>query len=395
MRLARHNNAYGSHTDPVTGNHFYQYRNLYLDGRIGPWVNLSYNKGSYESFRAVPVGGTRINGFRMPTAWHMYSTRIEHSAGSWIRDFGTYKREYRKSVGPIYSYEQCGKSGGGVVVFTPNWAVNQALMECTLKLKGQNIDLGTAIGESRKTFRMLVNRTTQYVQAYRAARLGQWSRAGNILGIRGWRDTKSYSNGWLEYQYGWKSLMTDIHGAQEQLKEGFRSKDQTFSASRQVTVPESPAKYNHSTASWEGRGKTWCRVKLWAKVENARLLAMSQLGVVNPALIAWELTRFSFLVDWILPVGDFIGGMTSTLGLSFTAGIVTHGAEYDVVGTEVLPVGAVGSPATSRKRVVAMRRSVLAGFPHPVPYMKSPFGSTNRAITAMALLHQTARLPTR
>lgn len=274
-----------------------------------------------------------------------------------------------------------------MAIFVPSGAVNQALLEATLKLKSQKINLGTAVGESRQTLGMLVERISQYVNAYRAARRGQWQKAGRILGFRNWSRPKTWASGWLEYQYGWKPLFADIYGAQEQLKAGFRSKDQTFSVVRQVTVPEKPEVYNQSDATWSGDARTFVRVKLWAKVDNAELLAASQLGVVNPAELAWELTPFSFLVDWILPIGGFLQGITATAGLSFTAGIVTYGAEYDVVGTAVLPADSVGSPPTSRKRVKAMRRSVLAGFPHALPYMKNPF-STQRAITTMALLRQ-------
>jgi hypothetical protein len=58
------------------------------------------------------------------------------------------------------------------------------------------------------------------------------------------------------------------------------------------------------------------------------------LGLINPAVVAWELVPFSFLVDWFIPVGKFLDSWTDQLGydiqypFSTTTRTVKHYEEY-------------------------------------------------------------------
>lgn len=50
------------------------------------------------------------------------------------------------------------------------------------------------------------------------------------------------------------------------------------------------------------------------------LSTAQQLGLTNPAQLAWELVPFSFVVDWFIPVGDFFAQLDATLGWSYRGG---------------------------------------------------------------------------
>ena len=50
-------------------------------------------------------------------------------------------------------------------------------------------------------------------------------------------------------------------------------------------------------------------------ISSPNSLKANQLGLVNPASVAWELIPFSFLVDWFLPVGKFLESYTDTVGM--------------------------------------------------------------------------------
>jgi hypothetical protein len=43
-------------------------------------------------------------------------------------------------------------------------------------------------------------------------------------------------------------------------------------------------------------------------------MAFTSLGLTNPALVAWELVPFSFVVDWALPIGDWLSSLDAMLG---------------------------------------------------------------------------------
>ena len=61
--------------------------------------------------------------------------------------------------------------------------------------------------------------------------------------------------------------------------------------------------------------------------EKARTMAQWNLGS-NPLLTAWELVPYSFVVDWFVPIGDFINQYASTDGLVFISGTESLSVNY-------------------------------------------------------------------
>jgi hypothetical protein len=61
-------------------------------------------------------------------------------------------------------------------------------------------------------------------------------------------------------------------------------------------------------------------------ISNPNLYLANKLGFVNPAVIAWELVPFSFVVDWFVPVGNFLSQWTDFVGLSLQNGYTTKSA---------------------------------------------------------------------
>jgi hypothetical protein len=51
------------------------------------------------------------------------------------------------------------------------------------------------------------------------------------------------------------------------------------------------------------------------RIRDAGLKQLSQVGITNPALLVWELIPYSFVFDWIIPVGDFLGSLDALVGV--------------------------------------------------------------------------------
>jgi hypothetical protein len=47
---------------------------------------------------------------------------------------------------------------------------------------------------------------------------------------------------------------------------------------------------------------------------------LKQIGFDNPISLAWEILPYSFVLDWFLPIGDFLDGLNRWKGLSFVSG---------------------------------------------------------------------------
>lgn len=192
-----------------------------------------------------------------------------------------------------------------------------------LKLKDQKIDLGVAWGERAATAEMLADVASRVAKAYRAARKGNFRKAASELNCN-WR--KSTSN-WLELQYGWKPLLSDVYNATDALSSRTDPKD--WRVTVKGVARDSSESYFQDPPSGQGfahRGFVHesvfqgCFVRLDYFPDNPFLIALTSLGLTNPLAIAWELTRLSFVVDWALPIGDWLSSLDASLGYTFVSG---------------------------------------------------------------------------
>lgn len=121
---------------------------------------------------------------------------------------------------------------------------------------------------------------------------------------------------------------------------------------------------------------------------------LSQLGITNPLEIAWELTTLSFVVDWFLPIGNYLGALDAARGYSFIAGTVSKIVRVLGEGglaTPLTPIGlVVGQDGRFSQKSVSMVRQLYDHSPLPtVPRFKNPLSSEH---TANAIALAAARL---
>lgn len=128
-----------------------------------------------------------------------------------------------------------------------------------------------------------------------------------------------------------------------------------------------------------------------ARVSNAYARNLSRAGLINPAQIAWEVVPYSFIVDWVMPVGNIIEAMDARTGLTFVGGwyhtVIQGDTRSVLIGNGVNEVIDGGA---GRIEKFAFRRSTLGDFPLPAPYVKSPFTGSH-VVTLAALFGQLTR----
>lgn len=255
--------------------------------------------------------------------------------------------------------------------------------------------LGATIAEGREAFGMIAQRALQLRQAYKFVRGGNFYDAARVLKIapgslkinRKWKSARP-SELWLEYWFGWAPLIGDIATAVDTLQKPIPDYPVTVVSGN--SVDKVATRENSREIYWRGGFKGSCRFKMSArvKVANPNLWEANRLGLVNPFTIAWELVPFSFVVDWFIPVGDFIEGYTDTAGLSFhdsywTRYLVLEG-ENDYVGNKNYP--AYRFYKTESAKLFHVTRTL--GEP-PRPYLTVQMAdrlSITRAATAISLL---------
>lgn len=170
-----------------------------------------------------------------------------------------------------------------------------------------------------------------------ALKKGRWRQCCDILGIKKKRPKESsFPSQWLEYSYGWAPLYGDCY----------------IIANDMLTVPASPL-YGKARGAWHDvirydGGMISSVVDRYVKglgtatafvtIDEPVMASLSQYGVLNPFAVMWESVPFSFVVDWFIPIGDYINQFNVTSGLKLT--------DYNVTGTVIQSqVGTVtGSP---------------------------------------------------
>lgn len=276
---------------------------------------------------------------------------------------------------------------------------DRCITEALNKLREGKVQNGSDIGEARKTAEQIAVPFTTLMQAYKAAKVGNWKKVPDILGMnrRDILSGKFAANKWLEYQYGWKPLMGSIHDNVQLLDKALRKPKNTFSVQRSrklkfsetINSPVNPSGVD-SQDVWENEQR--CRVYMSCRISNQFITGLDTAGVLNPLSIAWELTPFSFVLDWFIPVGNVLSALSATLGLELEDGYISVSNERaktsKILRSKPTPGAVLVNPGKCRFVGYTFQRYALRNFPMPRLYANiNPF-STTHVTSALALLHQ-------
>lgn len=308
---------------------------------------------------------------------------------------------------------------GSLISPTPEM-IASAVDECNSRLlsriKSQKINLAQVWGERAQTFSLIASTATRIASAYKALRSGNIVSAGrNLAGIqpsrrvrRGFRERyvseplDATARAWLELQYGWLPLLSDIKGLVDEIDNGrpiYKDIRATATATRsdhgQYIVDATS--YGHkAVVSWETR--VTVKMTSFHQVSAALTGIATQLGLTNPLALGWELLPYSFVVDWLWPLGNYLSNLDATSGVSFSRGCRTVITErkytVDWYGTGDQPISSPfqstqSSSSGSARKVVkslVIQRDAIDALPAPaIPPIKNPV-SLGHALNALALL---------
>ncbi len=388
----------------------------YSSATTGRWGTWSRSTGTWDYFtfpnatrqvrsqsdsrRAKPSGK-----WIKPTSYSMTEWSENHAVGS-----------YRviQPGGSTLSI-QSGQLGGAVTSPTSQLSnapsnqlsesfdstiANRALLKIRTKAKDQDINLAQAYAERAQVSSMAVSTLNKLYRCATHLHKKQWKKACADLGIGGKKPlTKKPSDQWLELQYGWKPLLQDVHGAVSALEKR-NSDDWKVTVKARETVKRELNAFQGNTASGNRcitnhRSLMGSYARIDMVPESQALISASQLGLTNPAVVAWELVPFSFVADWFVPVGEFLGQFDALAGwkvLGFSQSNFTR-VEWSWAG--VSSTSGSGSNVTnyvnswnSRRRFVSLNRTAGTVVPFAVyPRIKNPFSEAH-GWNAIALLAQ-------
>lgn len=277
---------------------------------------------------------------------------------------------------------------------------------------GDSSQLGSTLGERKQAMAMVAARVNHLRRVlghlphnpYRAYRELMVGFHGSYPTLK--KGIKTVADFWLETWFGWKPLISDIGDAIEVLqnpypKMSIRGSGMAFKnvVLAPVTTQGPYGGYSTITSGNYHRYNAWIGAKV--QMENPNLYLANQLGLVNPASVLWELTPWSFVVDWLGNVSSFVRSWSDFVGLKITDSWTSQKQNLvEVFGSNAMnrtPLS-IGDPPhiewkvdvawknLSKQKVIFSRSPGISG---PKLRFQIPDRiSATRAMTAVSLLSQ-------
>jgi hypothetical protein len=294
----------------------------------------------------------------------------------------------------------------GFSSFELGLAIDEAVGKALNRAKDQTANWAENVATYKQSVHMVASNMMRILNAYRAIRQGNVAKAAAALGVslrgpaRISNQSKAIANGWLELQYGWKPLLQDIYETTLAFQKRRREKPSLIrvtgsSARNKNRVEVITSDGGHTVTTYTHTVKLTAKVLLCFKVANEDLRLAAQMGITNPIALAWELLPFSFVIDWLLPVGNYFSNLDATLGTTYEKGCVTT-CEDRLLDASSTSSGKdsvffYNRQINAKYQMFSVNRQDLSAFPsQKVPHFKDP-GSLAHLANAMALLRQQRR----
>lgn len=125
---------------------------------------------------------------------------------------------------------------------------------------------------------------------------------------------KDVASTWLAWQYAWSPLLSDIHGAMEDLEKLVHDRELVFRKKTSYTQVLKEAR----TTQYGGENIVQIKLPTTKQAVVRRKMVLAEppsyawsSGLLDPAVIAWEIVPFSFVFDWFAPIGGSLEAWSS------------------------------------------------------------------------------------
>lgn len=311
---------------------------------------------------------------------------------------------------------------------------NDALSRLTTKVRG-SLDLATSLAETGQAVRML-NLVARFkagvkymARSYNreiARKLrGTAVRQNLVKDLANWQRgiarqyPRSYTpvpvnkglvnrlsslgaNGWCEFTYGWNPLISDIRNVAENVVGFVRNNDIVTASSTRKLNERSSTPYSNDGITVIGgipvNTTGVIRVRFGVKLKPGYDDSLAKWSSLNPVSVLYELTPYSFVLDWFLDMGSYMRNLETALlyGNYFVNGYTSTLIRVERVANVNYYNPNQGGEAKSlvgnaARADCSFSRTLLSSYPTPyLPSFEVDLGSS-QLISAAALLRQLLR----
>lgn len=272
------------------------------------------------------------------------------------------------------------------------------------KIAGSGFNAAICLGEAPRALKMIAESATKVYTAVKQLKRG--NPMGAAKALTGKLPPKSVARklktnkdaaaqNWLELQYGWKPLVQDVYDAAVFVDHQFRRpivntyRVVRFARGRKLHSGTVPWPDAYGLRAWNPVNVT-SRRSIIARLSEKSVARLA--GLIDPASLAWELLPWSFVVDWFIPVGNYLSarGLANSVTGSY---VTTHVLKVQSKGAKAIMTGgwtAFANHDGSKCSVewTRINRTISTSLSVPVPDFKplSKVASWGHAANAVALL---------
>jgi len=195
---------------------------------------------------------------------------------------------------------------------------NKAYMKWMDKVRTQ-VQMGQNIAEANQTMQMIKN-----VLGLMRKPIASFNRVQKATLQKGRPlvPAKVLGDAWLQFHFGMEPLVKDLYELMKLMENQLRKKIVVHAQKRESWTFREDKLSTVGTLTEES-WKLTARVSGTVEPDNRSLMTMNDLGITNPFLLAWELLPYSFVVDWFIPVGAYLGQLDALAGYKVTNGYST------------------------------------------------------------------------
>lgn len=206
-----------------------------------------------------------------------------------------------------------------IPITTERYLLSLATIEARQKAftKGQ-ILANVIMLETGKTLNMLTARCMQLTTAIKfvkrrdfrnAARTLQYNGA-DVLKRKRWK--KTWQDNWLEYRYGWLPLIADCETYIKRVCKGAGWGNVIGKGKQQIDLSDR-GKLDPG-GSYERTIRVTARSRAVGTISHSALNELAASGILQLGQTVWEIIPYSFVIDWFLPVGDWVASLSEPNG---------------------------------------------------------------------------------